>query len=326
MSETPGSTSEEPSEGPAELRVHVSGPDAALGRVPAADIVALLTTIERAVARAASVVIGRPSKSPGQRESVVAGASRLILRAVQDSESIEAVLELPVAAAPATPDQKTFGLSVANVGELAVTMLAEVITGARDGHPYVVEALSQVAESMQIGTRYESVSLVLRDTHVSPIGATIDVQVRSRLRERVKENNAAAREGMVVGTLVEADFESYSARLRGPFGQAVTVSFDPSLSDDIHNALREPAAMEGSIVYDPVSHEARSILIRNVRVADQLVLGVDSQAFRRRRDFYELKEQQGITGVVDIAALYDDVTPTEELNAYAAALDQIREA
>lgn len=326
MSETTGSRSEDVAARPAELRVHVSGPDAALGRVPVADVVALLTNVERAVARAASVVIGRPSKSPGQRESVVAGASRLILRAVLDSESIEAVLELPTAVAPTTADQTRMELPVAQVGELAAEQLVAIVAGTSDGHPYVVEALSQIAESLQIGTQYDSVRFVVRDSHVSRIEATIDAHVRSRLRERVQQDRAATREGMVVGTLVEADFEAYSARLRGPSGRAVTVSFDPSLADDIQKALREPAALEGWIVYDPGSNEARSILIQNVRVADQLVLGIDARAFRRRRDFEELRERQGITGAVDIAALYDAVTPTDELNAYAAELERFREA
>lgn len=324
MSET-RSTSEEALGERSVLRVHISGADAALGRIPAADVVALLRDMERAVARAASVVVGRPSRSPGQRESVVAGASRLILRALTDSESVEAVLELPPPA-EVSSDQVSLGLQVAQVGELAAEQLVAIVSGEIDGHPFVVDALSRMAESLQVGSRYESIKFSVTDTHLSPIAATIDGEVRQRLRERVKKDRAAARQGMVVGTLVEADFESFSARLRGPSGHAVTVSFDPTLADEIQAALREPATVEGWIVYDPESQIARSILTSTVRVVDQLVLGIDAHAFRRRRGFAELKREQGVSGIVDIAALYDATAAPAELEAYAEALEQIREA
>ncbi len=306
-----------------ELRVHIEGEDAALGRVPAADVAELLRGIERAVARAASVVVGRPSRTPGRRERVVTDASHLILSGVQ-SGSIEAVLQLPQAAARSQQDQLNF--PVARLGEVAVTQLAAVVSGQIDGHPYVVEALSQMADGLQIGVRYDAITLELRDSHVSPVTATIDALVRKRLGDRVKEDKAAAREGMVVGTLVEADFEAFSARLRGPMGQAITVSFDPIMADDIQEALREPATMEGWLTYDPGTQEARSITIRSVRLADQLVLGIEPRGFWRRREFAELQQEQGVSGAFDIDALYDSITPEEELEAYEAALHQLREA
>jgi hypothetical protein len=69
--------------------------------------------------------------------------------------------------------------------------------------------------------------------------------------------------------------------------------------------------------------EIRARLQRPAREALHIL---DAPAFFRRRDFNELKEQQGITAPVDIAALYDAVTPTDELDTYAAELDRFREA
>jgi len=306
------------------LRVHVEGDAAALGRVPAADVAELLRSVERAVARAASVVVGRPSRSPGRREQAVSAASHLILRAVE-SGSIEAVLELP-RVAEGIDRQGNLDFRVAQLGEVAVTQLAAVVSGDIDGHPYVVEALSQMADSLQVGVRYDAITLELRDSHVSPVRASIDAVVRKRLSERVTEDKMAAREGMVVGTLVEADFEACTARLRGAMGQAVIVSFDPTMADAIQEALREPTTMEGWLTYDPGTQEARSITIRTVRLADQLLLGVDARGFWRRRGFAELQQEQGVTGVFDIDALYDSTTSEEELDAYEAALHQLREA
>jgi hypothetical protein len=69
--------------------------------------------------------------------------------------------------------------------------------------------------------------------------------------------------------------------------------------------------------------EIRARLQRPAREAFQML---DARAFRRRRDFDELKAQQGITARVDVAALYDADTPVGDLDAYAAELDRFREA
>ena len=307
------------------LRVHLEGKDAILGRIPAADVADLLIAIERAVARAASVVVGRPSRRPGRREQVVTEASHLILRAVEVG-SVVPVLELPHMGAVTDEVQTDLNLRVAHLGELAVEQLAAVVAGTLDGHPYVVEALAQLADVMRVGDRYEGITLDLRDSHVSPVSVTIDAPVRKRLRERVNADSAAAREGMVVGTLVEADFEALTARLRDSVGQAVTVSFDLSMADTIQEALREPATMEGWLTYDAATQEARAINIRSVRLADQLSLGIDVRGFRRRRGFPELQREQGVSGLVNIEDLYDPTTSQDELDAYEASLQQLRQA
>jgi DNA-binding transcriptional MerR regulator len=68
--------------------------------------------------------------------------------------------------------------------------------------------------------------------------------------------------------------------------------------------------------------EIRARLQRPAREALQIL---DARAFRHRRDFDELKAQQGITAPVDVAALYDADTPVGELDAYAAELDRFRD-
>jgi len=241
----------------------------------------LLTGVERVVARAAAVIVGRPSRRPGRREHVVTNASHLILRGIETG-SVVPVFELPDVLVDALGPQTDLGLRVAHLGELAVVQIAAVIAGQLDGHPYVVEALAQMADAMQLGSRYDAITLDLRDSHVSPVQATIDAPVRRRLKERVKADKAAAREGMVIGTLVEADFESLTARLRDHVGQAVTVSFDQGMADQIKEALREPATMEGWITFDPETQESRSIFIRSVRLGDQLPLAIDAREFRRQ--------------------------------------------
>jgi hypothetical protein len=131
---------------------------------------------------------------------------------------------------------------------------------------------------------------------------------------------------MLVGTLVEADFEQYTARLRSPEGQPVAVSFDPSMADAIHEALREPAAVEGWILYDPSSQEVRSISLRRVMRADQLALGIDASAFRRKKTFTQLQREQGVTGLFDVTELHDSASPEEQLEVYEEALQRLAES
>jgi hypothetical protein len=95
------------------------------------------------------------------------------------------------------------------------------------------------------------------------------------------------------------------------------------MSYDIHRRLREQASVEGWITYDPATNQARSITLHTVRRADQLVLGVDTRAFRQPKSFSELQRDQGITGVFDVSDLYDSESSQEELESYADALAAI---
>jgi len=130
---------------------------------------------------------------------------------------------------------------------------------------------------------------------------------------------------MLVGTLVEADFEMFTARLRSPEEQPIRVSFDPRMADEIHSALREPSTVEGWITYDPSNQEARSINLRQVMSGDQLVLGVDTRAFRRRRTFADLQRAQGVNGLLEIDDLFDSESSEDELDAYDDALQRLTE-
>src|SRR5437763_16554223 len=101
-SEPPQSTP--PSQNRPVLRVHLQGENAKLGRVAASDVAQLILAVERAVARAASVVVGRPSRKPGARELVINQAAHLVLLDVEDG-SVTPVLEVPtVAVEPTSQD------------------------------------------------------------------------------------------------------------------------------------------------------------------------------------------------------------------------------
>jgi hypothetical protein len=282
-------------------------------------------SVEKALARAASVVIGRPSRRPGRRERVVADAAHVVLRAVENG-SVIPVLELPAIEQDDHTMQQTIDLPIAHLGEIAAGQLFDVINNEIDGHPYVVEALAELGTKLGIGDRYERVGFDISGSVVERRHADLDAAETGRLQSRVKADKAAAKQGMLVGTLVEADFESFTARLRSPEGRPVAVSFDPTMADDIHQGLREPATVEGWITYDPSDSAARSINLRRVMRGDQLPLGIDTRAFRRRRTFAQLQREQGVTGLFNVADLVDRESPAQELDAYEAALQRLADA
>jgi hypothetical protein len=313
-----------PVKGSAILRIRLEGKDAELGRVPAADVAQLTVSVEKALTRAASVAIGRPSRKPGRRERVVANATHLLLRGVEPGSVVQ-VLEIP-RLDDADLLQQSIDISVAQLGEIAAEQLLDVLSHKIDGHPYVVEGLADLGTKLGVGEQYEAVGFDITGSVVKHQRAELDGPETRRLRDRVKADKAAAKEGLLVGTLVEADFEAFRARLRSPEGRAVAVSFDPSMADEIHQALREPATVEGWITYDPVDQAARAINPRRVMHGDQLALGIDARAFTRRRSFAQLQREQHVTGLIDAAELYDSESPEDELNLYDAALQRLADA
>jgi hypothetical protein len=307
----------------ATLRIRLEGANAELGRIPAADVAQLLLAIEKVLARAASVAVGRPSRKPGRRERVIGNAAHVVLRAIE-AGSVVPVLELPGVDHDQSL-QEGFQVDVAHLGELAAAQIFDVVSEDIDGHPYVVEALSELATKVRVGERYDSIEFELANSTIPRQPVALDIATSRRLRERVRLDKAAARQGMLVGTLVEADFESFTARLRSPEGQPVAVSFDPSMADAIHQALREPATVDGWITYDPASQEARSISLHRVMRADQMSLGIDIHAFQRRRTFAQLQKEQGVTGLFDVVEIHDSVSSEEQLEAYEEALQRLAE-
>jgi hypothetical protein len=302
------------------LRIRLEGPDAVLGRIPAADVAQVLTSVEVALARAVSVALGRPSRRPGRKEKVVAEAARVALVAIE-AGSVIPVLELPtIEEGEAEP---TLGVSVAHISEIAAEQLLDVVAGDIDGHPYVVEAMANLSNKLSVGKRYD-VSLEL-GADGRRRSAKLDEAAARRLRERVRLDRLASKQGMLVGTLVEADFESFTARLRSPEGASIAVSFDRAMADDIHQALREPATVEGLITYDPSSHSVRRIDLRRVMRGSQLAMHVDAARFRRRRTFRQLQRDQGKTGRFDVADLYDGDSSDAELAAYDSAVRELSE-
>jgi len=304
----------------AELRIKIDGESAALGLIPARDVANLLIGIEIAVLRAASVALGRPKRPTGRGEGVIEQAARLRLRAVEEG-SVIPVLELPEPLATNTAD--TLDFEAASLAETAVTTVLDVAEKG-EGHPLVARALLDLAESVQVGDRYDALTLDYRpDGALGHRAVGVDRVVVERLRETVRRDKDRVRDDSLVGTLVEADFERNTARLRGQLNEAVTVSFDADLADEIQNALRRPASFQGQVKYDPETMAARSVRLTSIDRGRQLVLGVDPEEFWIERSFAELAAEQGVVPATQPDEIYDADATDDEREAMMAALAEL---
>ena len=307
------------------LRVRLEGDNVDLGTVPASDVANLLLLVERAIARAASVEVGRPSRKVGRRERVVAEASHLVLLGIE-SGSVVPVLELPIVRPDADDPQQAMETADEQLAETAVGRVLDALSGESDAHPYVVEVLALMAEQLGIGDRYSGVSFEFAGSSVNRRQAALDSTVASRMQEQVERYRTATTKGLLVGTLVEADFEAFTARLRNSDGAAVAVKFEEAMSSEIKEALTETGALQGWITYDPVSHTAQSIDLQAVVKSPQTTLNFDGNAFERHHSFSELQEDQGIVGVVDVNDLADTESSESDLDAYESALQRLTDA
>jgi hypothetical protein len=280
----------------------------------------LILLVERATARAASVVLGRPKTTTGRYQEVIEQAARFALRSI-DRGSVVPVLELPE---PPTSNDEGLDLEVASLSESAVATLLNAAVEP-EPHPVIAKALLELADGMRVGDRYEAVTL-------DAIGVDgrkrrtvrIDGDARVRLRAFVESSAIApTRPDALTGVLVEADFEKRTARLRTPTEPGVQVDFTDELADEIQAALRQPATLRGEVVYDAHTHVARSVTLSVVERGEQLVFGVDPQEFWLERTFEELAREQGAGRPADTDALYDPDATDEERNALMAALAEL---
>jgi len=296
------------------IRAGLTGPNAELGKVAAADVARFLLGLERAAARAAMAILGKGSTT-GRRGLAIESAVRLRLRSLS-SGSIVAELEIP----ELETDDNGLNLEIQSLGEQAILKTLETARGEQGANPDVANALLMLVNELAVGERYETAWL----EPLEPRGPRVvidrekSIQLRALAEARVSER----REDRVVGTLVEADFEKHTARLRTPDGKAMVVRFDDGLADDIQVALRRPAELEGRVSFDPKTSVATSVELRQVMRADQLVLGMNSDLYWRNLTVEQLRLERGVEPVRDLSLLRDDSATAAEVDAFMAAIEE----
>ena len=298
------------------LQVVLRGDKAVLGEVLASDVARLLGGAERAVARAAERVIGRQPRRSGRRTSVVEAATRFRLRAIT-SGSVTAVLELP---ADETTSDDGLDLGDATLGELAVRDSLVVISG-QVNDPYIADALAGLGEELGLGDRYEKLEFEFR-THEEVFHAVIDREAKETLRRVARASPGPIAPSHLVGTLVEADFESRTARLRTSARDAVRVSFEEGLAEEIRSALRRQADLEGIVRYDQEAGRAVSVELRSITRTEQLMINPDEIDFWSAPTLEALAEAQGVDPITRAELLRDQTEiDEEELDTFFSTLE-----
>ena len=297
------------------IQVRVTGAQARPGEIAASDVARLLLGLERAMARAAYLVLGRPRQSAsGRHTGVVEAASRLRFVGSEPGSFVQ-LLALPEA-------RRAIGdeLDLPAVDDLSRRAFDRLVGFIRapddDADVGLAAAVAQLADELGIGERNDT--LTVGEPDPGRPQAVIDKATGQRMRQ-LAQRPPAHREDAVVGLLFEADFERYTARLRLPGGGIVTVNFPAELADDVQQALRAETQLEGWVRYDTRTGAATSVETATVVRAEQLLLD-DGWSFKDNPSVAELQQRQGVAGPPDLAKLIANDLNDEERDAFLAAL------
>lgn len=300
------------------VRAILEGADAQPGQVAAADVARIILGLERAIARAAYLVLGRTRRGTGRHSSVIESASKLRFVGVEQGSFVE-LLALPEAGDAVT---EKLPFSVADLSAQAFDRLLDAIAGDDPKiDSELAEAVATLAAELGIGDRNSAITLIgVEDASGSPPRqAVIDAAVRARMQRR-SEQSPKVKDETLIGVLFEADFEVNTAKLRLGNGNTVMVSFSPDLADDIQEALRSRARFDGLVRYHPRTSQVISVELHTVVRGTQLVLDIDS--FWHQQTFEELQGAQGITGRLDPRALGIPDLTDDERAAFLAAIPE----
>ena len=293
------------------VRVSLNGGDARLGHVRARDVARMLLGAETVVARASGVVLQQRLKSTGRWRKVTADAVRFRLIGIEPG-SVVGVLELPDI--ESTTDQ--LELHGTTLGEAALVAALHTAAGD-DDEPDVARALHRMTAELHIGTRYDSVTF---ETGIpgAPQKVTLDQAARSRLEE-IMQAAHEHRDDTLVGVLFEADFESFTARLRAADGRAVVVTFDEGQADAVKQALRGRAELIGTITYDPLTSQATKVEVGTISAGEQLGMDLTTEDFWADVTVEDLQHEQGVGPVSDPSALAASDLSDDEADELLAA-------
>ena len=296
------------------LHVVLEGGSAELGSVPATDVARLIEGSIRSIARAAEVLSGRLPRQVGRRGATVEAATRFVLEGIAPGS---VAIKLGV---PTDIDDNGDGLSLEDdrLTDLAISKTMDSIEG-RDHNAYLADGLAELGEELALGNRYQAIRFELVKANQESRSVALDYGSTQRLR-LTSSNTPEAATNTVGGTLVEADFERMTARLRTPSDRQIKVTFEDGQADDIHEALRQKAELEGVVKYDSTTKEAISVETRSITRTSRVSLNLSEEEFWQNRSVLELAKEQGVVIQDSVSALYDEDASSEEVDSFFEAL------
>lgn len=297
------------------LHVVLEGEAAQLDSIPAQDVARLIDGAIRAIARAAELITGRTPGQVGRRGAAIEAATRFRLVGIQ-AGSVDVILRSPDLAAV----EDVLDLEDDRLTELAVAQTLDAVEGGvGDVDPHLAAALAELGEELGVGSRYSDVRFDLHDSQHVRRTCRLDASARTRLREVSRRPRLAAATA-VTGTLVEADFEKRTARLRTPNNRSVKVTFTDDNADAIQDALRRKAEFDGVVTYDARTQEALSVEMRSVVRADQTHLALDETGFWANQTVTDLATEQGVGVASRVTDLEGSDIDAKDADAFLVAL------
>ncbi len=299
---------------PLRVTARLEGSLARLGEVPAADIAHLILGVERAIARSAAQIIGR-RPGTGRRGATIEASTRLRLVSILEG-SVMPVLELP----DVTGDvEGGFDLDVQDLGSLALDATLGLFE-LKEPSPDVAGAFIQLYDDLGIGSRYERLTISSPDLKDHDRSLILDSASRQRVRRIAEGAGVTRQDDNVVGTLVEADFERKTARLRTSSRRLVAVTFSDQLADSIQEILRRQTELKGRVHYDETTGEATRIEVERILKTEQLLMGIEPDEFWANVSVPELISQHPGPIASSMSDLFDIDATDEELDAFLNAV------
>ncbi|WP_204014366.1 hypothetical protein [Sphaerimonospora thailandensis] len=299
------------------IRAILTGEKDQLGQIPAADVAKLILGLQQALAAAASTVVRQRRKGvTGRHPAAIEAASRLAFRGVEPG-SVQTLFALPDLGADADGDSFEFG-DIPDLAQLAFDRLVRSFSSS-DPDPTLARAIAKLGDELNVGSGGRTLRLVSGNGMSSGI---LDHSVRVRMNRYIRKQ-PVQRDDVLVGSLVEADFERHTARLQPAAGPPVQVTFPEEMADAVQECLRRITEFTGNVTFDPGSLVALKIELDRLSAADPLELEIESDSFWHHQTVDQLAREQGVRGPQRIEDLHTDLKLTsEEIEAFFAVVDE----
>ena len=291
------------------LKVKVSGPGVAPGRIAIPDLTTICNQIQCAVNRQAEALEGLKSLRPGPFTAKAKVECTLEVLPFREGSTVLAF----VLARPQIPIDQTL-----TAGTEAIVEVAFAVESLCNGNKKVIDA--GVLNSLDgLGAVFERKAVSGLQFMVPKRLAkrrAIKARFTPKERDKVRQRIQAPRTDTIIveGILEMVDFkpEDHRCRIIPPLGSPVICSFDDDQESEIERSLRKPVRITGRAVIDPYGDRVEHLHIESIQDIEPILLG--SHEFHNRKSFRDLVKQQGVRPLTDLASLAGALNEADKID------------
>ncbi len=297
------------------IRAILTGEQDELGEIPAGDLAKLILGLQSALAAAASTVVRQRRRSgTGRHPAAIEAASRLRFQGVEPG-SVRAVFALP----EVQLDDGAGRDDAPDLSQLAFGRLVDALRADEaDLDPELARAIARLGNDLNIGVGGRRLEL----TSSGHRSGVLDAETRSRMN-RTARRRPPRRDDVIVGNLVEADFERNTARVQPVAGPPVQITFPDEMADLVQANLRHVGEWHGEVSLDPATSAVNRMAVEELRVAEPLALGIEADSFWHHSTVEQLAREQGVVVPQRTEDLRTRLTFTdEEIDDFFSGADE----